>query len=63
LFDKRLQKANFLKKALEGKEKEAMYWVHAHNDACDKRNELKIQIENLEKKLETIRNLVTGNVA
>jgi chromosome segregation ATPase len=61
LFDKRLFKAKSLKEALEKKEEEVMFWVHAANDSVKERNELKKQIEELERKLMIIGNLATDN--
>jgi phage shock protein A len=63
LFDKRLLKVKSLKEALEKKEAEVMYWVHAVNDLGKKRDELKTQVEELEKKLTAIGNLAAGNAA
>jgi hypothetical protein len=59
LFDKRLLKMKSLKEALERKEEEVMSWVHDFNDIAKERNELKTQVEELEKKLVAIGNLVT----
>jgi hypothetical protein len=63
LFDKRLIKMKSLKEALEKKETEVMYWVHSANDIGKERDKLKIQVEELEKKLAVIGNLAAGNAA
>jgi hypothetical protein len=63
LFDKRLIKINSLMGEVLNKEKEVMSWVHDFNHIAKERDELKTQVEELEKKLAAIVNLATGNAA